>query len=66
MEETLKASGAADNGIISKDDAGMYGVRYNDLIAPMVKAIQEQQAQIEELKKQNAELLSKMNELLKK
>jgi hypothetical protein len=28
----------------------MYGVRYNDLLAPMVKAIQEQQAIIEELK----------------
>ena len=26
----------------------MYSVRYNDLLAPMVKAIQEQQAQIDE------------------
>ena len=51
LEETLNASGAADNGIISKDDAGMYGVRYNDLISPMVKAIQEQQ-----------ELIKAMNE----
>ena len=29
---------------------GMYGVRYQDLIPVLVKAIQEQQAQIEELK----------------
>ena len=51
LEETLNASGAADNGIISKDDAGMYGVRYNDLMAPMVKAIQEQQELIKTMNK---------------
>ncbi len=50
LETTLNKFDASNNGIISKDDAGMYGVRYNDLIAPMVKAIQEQQAQIELLK----------------
>jgi hypothetical protein len=49
LEETLNASGASDNGIISKDDAGMYSVRYNDLISPMVKAIQEQQELIKVL-----------------
>ena len=34
----------------------MYSVRYNDLLAPMVKAIQEQQVQIDEQKKQIEEL----------
>ena len=29
----------------------MYGVRYNDLIAPMVKAIQDQQEIIKSLEK---------------
>jgi hypothetical protein len=58
LEETLNASGASDNGIISKDDAGMYGVRYNDLISPMVKAIQEQQAMIQE----QQEIIKAMNE----
>ena len=58
LEETLNASGASDNGIISKDDAGMYSVRYNDLMSPMVKAIQEQQTMIQEQK----ELLKAMNE----
>jgi hypothetical protein len=48
LEEALNNAGATNNGIISKDDAGMYGVRYNDLMAPMVKAIQEQQELIEE------------------
>ena len=47
LETTLNNFNAKDNGIISKDDAGMLGVRYNDLIAPMVKAIQEQQVIIE-------------------
>ena len=41
LEEALNNAGATNNGIISKDDEGMYGVRYNDLIAPMVKSIQE-------------------------
>jgi hypothetical protein len=50
LESALVKFGATNNGIINKDSEGMYGVRYNDLLAPMVKAIQEQQAIIEELK----------------
>ncbi len=50
LESTLNKFNAKNNGIISKDDAGMLGVRYNDLLAPMVKAMQEQQMIIEELK----------------
>jgi hypothetical protein len=65
LEETLNTSGAGNNGIISKDDKGMYGVRYNDLMAPMVKAIQEQQKMIDELKKQN-ELILQQNTEMKK
>jgi hypothetical protein len=56
LEIALNKASAANNGIISKDDAGMYSVRYNDLLSPMVKAIQEQQAQIDEQKKQIEEL----------
>lgn len=59
LEEALNISGASNNGIISKDDKGMYGVRYNDLMSPMVKAIQElnaknetQQKLIEEMQKE--------------
>jgi len=33
-----------------------YALRYSDFIMPLVKAMQEQQQQIEELKKQMAEL----------
>lgn len=50
LEASLEKFGANTNGIITKDDEGMYSVRYNDLLAPMIKAIQEQQAMIEELK----------------
>ena len=37
----------------------MYGVRYNDLLSPLVKAIQEQQQMIEELKKEIEALKNK-------
>ena len=50
IEEALNNSGAFNNGIITKNDKGMYGVRYNDFISIMVKAIQEQHQQIENLK----------------
>ena len=58
MDATLNQLDAKNNGIITKDDAGMYSVRYNDLLAPMVKAIQEQQIMIEQLKKE-IEILKK-------
>jgi hypothetical protein len=48
LEESINKIGAINIGMITKDDAGMYSIRYNDLFAPMVKAIQEQQAIIEE------------------
>ena len=60
MDETLNRFGASNNGIISKDDEGMYGVRYNDLIAPMVKAMQEQQQVIEQ---QNTKIATQQNEI---
>lgn len=60
LEKTLAKFDTKNNGIISKDDTGMYGVRYNDLIAPMVKAIQEQQAIIEAQAKTIAEILKRL------
>ena len=65
IETALINAGDPNNAIISKDDAGMYGVRYNDFISISVKAIQEQQEQIEELKKANEEL-QKMNAIILK
>ncbi|RTY95930.1 tail fiber domain-containing protein [Flavobacterium sp. GT3R68] len=44
---------------------GNYGVNYSEIIPVTVKAIQEQQAQIEELKKTTSELKSVISELKK-
>ena len=63
LDETLRSFGASDNGMVSKDHAGMYNVRYNDLLAPMVKAIQEQQAIIDNQQKQIDELKTLLNKL---
>jgi len=63
LEEALNNVGASNNGIISKDDEGMYGVRYNDLISPMVKAIQEQQEMINILQQENKEFKERIVQL---
>lgn len=43
VDEMLTKFGCTNNGIISKDDAGMLGMRYNDLMSITVRAMQEQQ-----------------------
>ena len=63
LEAALAKFDTKNNGIISKDDEGMYGVRYNDLIAPMVKAMQEQQAIIDAQAKTIAEILERLKEV---
>lgn len=44
----------------------MYSVRYNDLMAPMLKTIQEQQTIIEAQQKQIEELKKMVESLIKK
>jgi len=56
LETAFIKAGDSNNAVVSKDADGMYGVRYNDFISITIKAIQEQQEQIEELKKANAAL----------
>lgn len=63
VEDGLKESGIFNSGMITIDDNGNYEMRYNDLLAPMVKAIQELKAQndimkveTEKLKAENVEL----------
>ncbi len=51
VEEALKESGVENTGMITIDDKGMYQLRYNDLLAPMVKAIQELKVENEKLKR---------------
>jgi hypothetical protein len=65
LETAFVNAGDSNNAVVCKDTEGMYGVRYSDFISISVKAIQEQQEQIEKLKKTNEELL-KMNELFLK
>ena len=50
----------------AKSESDLYGLRYSEFVVPMVKAMQEQQAQIELLKKQNEALLKAITELQNK
>jgi trimeric autotransporter adhesin len=52
IEEVLKEAGVKNAGMLTVDDQGMYELRYNDLLAPMVKAIQELKAENDALKNQ--------------
>lgn len=45
----------------SDSDYGTYGIRYAEFVIPLIKAVQEQQIQIEILKEQNELLLEKIN-----
>ncbi|WP_166964001.1 tail fiber domain-containing protein [Yeosuana marina] len=59
VEEVLKKNNVSNSGIITVDDQKMYSMRYNDIIAPLVKAIQEQQVLIDTLTKR-IEVLEKL------
>ncbi len=60
VEDVLKESGADNTGMISIDDKGGYEMRYNDLLAPMVKSIQELKAENDLLKKNNEKLAAEV------
>ena len=47
VEATLKEMGYDDQGFLTKDDQGLLSLRYNDFIALLTKALQEQQGIIE-------------------
>jgi hypothetical protein len=66
LDQTLKEFGATNSGIITKDDAGMLSVRYNDLLSPMVKAIQELKTENDMLKKQNESLEARLKKIEEK
>ncbi|MGB2685549.1 MAG: tail fiber domain-containing protein, partial [Olleya sp.] len=59
LKEALNKSTSKTNGIITEDSEGMLSVRYNDLFSPIVKAIQEQSSEIEQLKAENEALKQK-------
>lgn len=63
LEEVLKESGVENTGMITIDDNGNYEFRYNDLFAPIVKAIQELKSENDELKSANEKLTLEMQSL---
>ena len=66
LDQTLNEFGATNSGIITKDDKGMLSVRYNDLLSPMVKAIQELKTENDTLKKQNENLEARLKKIEEK
>jgi len=53
VEATAKNIGYDFSGVDApKNDKDLYGIRYAEFVVPLVKAIQEQQIQIEQLKKE--------------
>ena len=67
VEQAAIASGYDFSGItIPKKDDELYTVSYAQFVVPLVKAVQEQQAMINDLKKSNADLLLRLEALEKK
>ena len=58
VEEVIIETGKTldDFGAVDKPDGDPMGLSYNEFISPLVKAIQEQQEQIETLKQEVEEL----------
>jgi hypothetical protein len=57
VEAAAKNIGFEFSGVDApKNENDMYGLRYAEFVVPLVKAVQEQQQQIEELKAENASM----------
>jgi hypothetical protein len=64
VEAAATASGYDFSGVDKPKNANdFYGLRYSDFVVPLVKAVQEQQQQMEEMKKAIA-ALQEQNKLL--
>jgi trimeric autotransporter adhesin len=64
VEKAAEETGFDFSGVDKPRRAdGYYGLRYAEFVVPLVKAVQEQQAEIEELKKQNTGLLDRITAL---
>lgn len=58
-QEVEKALNGKDVGIFTVDEAGSYGLRYEEFVAPLVKAIQELSAKVEQQAVEIAKLKNK-------
>ncbi|MCF8465720.1 MAG: tail fiber domain-containing protein [Flavobacteriales bacterium] len=66
VEEAAKKLGFDFSGVdVPQNEESLYGLRYAEFVVPLVKAIQEQQVMIDELRMQNEKLTEGMNSLLK-
>jgi regulator of replication initiation timing len=63
VEQVLKDCGVENPGMLTITDEGMYELRYNDLLAPMIKAIQELGTENKELRTKNQELAERLSTL---
>jgi len=63
IEEVLKENNIDKSGMITIDDNDMYELRYNDLLAPIVKSIQELNDKNESLQAENNELKERNSKL---
>jgi hypothetical protein len=67
VEQAAKESGYDFSGVDKpKNDNDLYALRYAEFVVPLTKAIQEQQQMINELRKQNGELMKRVGELERK
>jgi trimeric autotransporter adhesin len=67
VEQAAKETGYDFSGVDKpKNENNFYGLRYADFVVPLVKAMQEQQQMINELKKLNTDLQKRVAELEKK
>lgn len=58
FEEILNKNNIEKVSVLSKDKKGFYSIKYNDLIAPLIKSIQELSKENKELKKRMARIES--------
>jgi hypothetical protein len=64
VEEVLKSEGIENHAMLTVTDEGIYELRYNDLLAPMIKAIQELKDDNEKKDKKIAELEIQLNNIM--
>ncbi|MBC7775589.1 MAG: tail fiber domain-containing protein, partial [Phycisphaerae bacterium] len=63
VEQAAQSLGYEFSGVDApKNDQGLYGLRYAEFVVPMVKAMQEQQTQIERLQQENQALKAQMQQ----
>lgn len=65
VEKLLNEFGVENYGMVSVADDGTYSMRYDDLFAPLVKAVQQLKAENDELKKEIASIKSTIREQVK-